>query len=291
MAIVGTIAEIRRFAVKSMQGELIEACTLGPLGVDGDRRLALRNLSTGKIISAKVPRFGTPLLSCRATTTAEGSVLVTVGAHIFSFPDDTFALNAALSEFLGVDVAIVSPNDALSATLDDAAAGTGAHAPSHVYESEWPKIDGLALSDATIDLPLHEGTFADLASLHLVASSSIDHLATLAPIKLSADRFRPRLLIANDTTTAAGGFVENNWVGRTARIGEATVVFGEASPRCIMTTLAQPGLERDPRVLRTIAAHNRRDFGGFGNFACLGIYAEVNVPGVVRVGDAVQLLD
>jgi hypothetical protein len=39
----------------------------------------------------------------------------------------------------------------------------------------------------------------------------------------------------------------------------------------------------------TIAARDRIDFAGFGMFACLGVYAEVSAPVLVRVGDELVL--
>src|SRR5688572_20619563 len=53
--------------------------------------------------------------------------------------------------------------------------------------------------------------------------------------------------------------------------------------RCIMTTLGQADLTRDPEVLRTMARSNRRPFGEFGLFPTAGAYAEVVTPGAVRV--------
>ena len=63
------------------------------------------------------------------------------------------------------------------------------------------------------------------------------------------------------------------------------------APRCVMTTVAQPGLERDREILRTVARHNRQPFAGFGVWACLGAYASVVEPGDVAVGDVARLLD
>ena len=57
-----------------------------------------------------------------------------------------------------------------------------------------------------------------------------------------------------------------------------------------MTTLAQPGLDEDKSVLQAIARHNRRDFAGYGDFACLGGYADVTQLGSVHVGDTIDLL-
>jgi hypothetical protein len=47
-----------------------------------------------------------------------------------------------------------------------------------------------------------------------------------------------------------------------------------------MTTLPQPGLAKDPGILRAIAKHND---------ANVGVYASVEVAGKVRAGDRVRL--
>jgi uncharacterized protein len=266
---VGSIGELWRFPVKSMQGERVPSVSLGPLGIEGDCRWALRDVTNGKIISAKVPKLGTPLLSCSASIDASGATTVVIGATGYRVPDEVEAIDAALSALLGRAVHLEA------ATTND-----------EVYESEWPELPDMALSGITLDLSLRRGTFADLSALHVITSASLAHVGSLAEgSKIDVRRFRPSMVV---TVDEGSGFVENDWVDRRARIGDAVVAFGAASPRCIMTTVAQPGLPRDVRVLQTIAAYNKRDFGGFGNFACLGIYAEVVEPGVVHVGDAVE---
>jgi MOSC domain-containing protein YiiM len=58
-----------------------------------------------------------------------------------------------------------------------------------------------------------------------------------------------------------------------------------------MTTLPQGHLPQDPGILRTVAHQNLLDLGKFGRSACLGVYADVVKPGVVRRGDTVRVLD
>jgi uncharacterized protein YcbX len=70
---------------------------------------------------------------------------------------------------------------------------------------------------------------------------------------------------------------------------EAVIHVVGPTPRCVMTTLAQPGLPRDPGVLKTIAIIGRKEIGPLGQFACAGSYAEVVTPGVVRRGDPVRV--
>ena len=63
------------------------------------------------------------------------------------------------------------------------------------------------------------------------------------------------------------------------------------TPRCVVTTLPQGDLPQDPGILRTVAQQNLLDLGEFGRSACLGVYADVVKPGVVRRGDTVRVLD
>jgi uncharacterized protein len=274
MSHVGKISEIRRYPVKSMQGELLERVALTSLGIAGDRTFGIRDTASGKILSAKQPKVGVALLTCAARTNNDGTVVVVVGGREFEAGDPE--LDVALGALLDRDVRVER--------------ATGA---DEVYESYWPEIEGMALSDVTTDLPVamstEKGTFVDLAALHLVATSSVSYLKTLNPaLELSMDRFRPGIAI---DTAPGDGFVEKQWVNQTATMGGATVALGSESPRCIMTTLDQRGMSRQPAVLQTIAKHNRTDFAGFGNFACLGIYGEVSMPGEIAVGDSVTIVD
>lgn len=264
---LGRIDSIWRYPVKSMQGEMLDRVTLDSSGIAGDRRFAVRDLTSGRIVSAKAPRLGRALLDCRAVHDADGRVIVTVDGVEFRVGDDDAAIDTALSNVLDRPVSLVS-------------LGRG----DETYASEWPAIEGLALSGIEMDLPMPNDSFADVAPLHLLTTSSLHHVASLLPdAAIDHRRFRPGIVI--DTGAAGDGFVENDWADRPARLGAATIAFGAATPRCVMTTVAQPGLPADPRVLRTLAATNRRDYGGFGMFACLGVYAGVTAGAEIRVGD------
>jgi uncharacterized protein len=53
MPIVGSVAELWRFPVKSMKGEQLQEVTVTEQGVLGDRAYALIDGETGKVVSAK----------------------------------------------------------------------------------------------------------------------------------------------------------------------------------------------------------------------------------------------
>lgn len=271
---LGRLVSIWRYPVKSMQGESIDHALLDGAGIAGDRRLAVRDLGTGRIVSAKAPRLGRALLDCRAVHDLNGDVIVTVDGRDHRVGDDPAALDAALTAVLGRPAALVTVGN-----------------DSETYASEWPEIEGMALSGIELDLPMPPESFADVAPLHLLSTASLHHVASLLPdAVVDHRRFRPGIVVdVAGSGDGSAGFVENEWVGRPARVGAASIAIGAATPRCVMTTVAQPGLPAEPGVLRTLAAANRRDYGGFGMFACLGVYATVTAGAEIRVGDELVL--
>ena len=51
--------------------------------------------------------------------------------------------------------------------------------------------------------------------------------------------------------------MENDWIGRTVVIGDTVrLAITEPCPRCVMITLSQGDLPKDPGILRTAAQHN-----------------------------------
>jgi uncharacterized protein YcbX len=81
----------------------------------------------------------------------------------------------------------------------------------------------------------------------------------------------------------ADGFSENRLVGRTIRLGSKVVVLIVArDPRCRMITLDPDTAAPDPEILRNVArAHDRM----------AGVYGAVVAEGMIRAGDAVEILD
>lgn len=117
--------------------------------------------------------------------------------------------------------------------------------------------------------------------VHLLTTASLTALTARRPdSRFEARRFRPNLLI--EAPDGAEGFVENGWVGRRLGIGDAVLRVSHRTVRCVLTTLAQGDLPKDPRILRSAVEDNGGD---------VGVYAAVETPGTVRVGDALVLLE
>lgn len=113
--------------------------------------------------------------------------------------------------------------------------------------------------------------------LHIVTTGSIRALEQLtgesAP---DPRRFRPNILIETSGET----FPEKQWLGRRLQVGSVHSRVVEETKRCGMTLIAQPGVEEKPEILRGILRHNRRN---------LGVYCDIEMPGVVRIGDGAYL--
>jgi len=277
MTTIGTVAALHRYPVKSMQGEALDEVEVTPHGLADDRTWALRDIETGKLVSAKRPRPWGVALECTATGTGDDVAIELPSGERFGIHDG--GLSVALEALFGRTVAVERWE----------------RHQQGAYDSEWPEVEGLTLV-GDLELPTNLGGegvgFVDVGVLHVLTTTSMQTLADADPaLTVDVRRFRPSILLE---TPDAAGFPENDdWEGATLRIGDGgdavEVQLGEPAPRCMMTTLAQGDLPREPGVLQVLARVNRRT-GDFGSFACLGAYATVARPGVVRAGDVVTLV-
>ena len=145
-------------------------------------------------------------------------------------------------------------------------------------EEYWPDIEGLVLKETVTVEAMPEGTFFDLAVLHILTTSTINSLRSIYPEgRFEVRRFRPNLVVEVPDDTQ---FAENDWIGKEIKVGDATLKITGPCPRCVMTTLPQYDLPKDPGILRTAAKHNN---------AHVGVYASVVQSGAVSIGDTLTV--
>lgn len=286
MTVVGRVAEIRRYPVKSMLGESIARADVSERGLAGDRGYALVDAETGKIVSAKRPRLWGKMFELHAgyrsepaDTTLPAVIIKGSGASIAS--DDPNA-DEALSDILGRKVRLIT-------TLPDVGMLEEVWIDEKNADPYGPVI-GEEGSDRLIEIPASlgapHGTFFDYASIHLVTTATLGALSAAYPDgRFDARRFRPNLVVE----VAGKGFVENDWLGHTLRIGDVEIQANVPTPRCVMTTLPQEDLPKDTGILRAAAQANPLDFGPFVKQPCVGLYADVAAGGVVGIGDTVAI--
>ncbi|WP_084957658.1 MOSC domain-containing protein [Thermoactinospora rubra] len=273
--VVGTVAALCRYPVKSMLGERLAAAEVTERGLAGDRRLAVLDRETGKIASAKNPRLWRALLTCAASLTEDATRITGPdGKTLWSTDAD---VDEALSAILGRAVTLTGTPPP-RATLDRAQ-------PDRVLREGLDADVPAAVVQVGSASPA--GTFFDFAPIHLVTTSTLRRVAALSPRGAAeAERYRPNLVVDTD----GEGFVEHEWVGRELRVGDGLTLRVVAStPRCAVPTLAHGGLPRDPSALRVLAAHNRVPaMPGRDPEPCAGVYAQVLRGGRVEVGDVVR---
>ena len=261
-----------------MGGERVESLELRTSAVVGDRQWAVRSIETGKIASAKRPRPYGQLLSWSAKTQADGG-LVAVGPDGREYTVGSGELDVALTEALGESVRLVEVEKGREET----------------YGSEWPEIPGTVLSNMEVDLTVaaltEKTSFVDASAVHIIVNQSMAHLASLLDgVKLGVERFRPNIVLDAHDDAGSGEFADLAWKDLDVKIGEVELRIGDATPRCVMTTVAQPGYEQAKRVLQVLAATARKEFD-YGAFACFGTNAEVTAAGTISVGDTLTVTD
>ena len=270
----GSVVGLRRYPVKSMMGEELNAVEVSEVGLLGDRAYAIVDLSDGKIASAKNPRKWRDLFCFRAAFVDPPQSGAKVPSVRITLPDGAVVTSdqADISEILS---RALSRKVTFNSAMLSRPGGSIANA-----EEYWLDMEGLEHRDTVTDFALPEGTFFDTAVVHLLTTATLDRLRDLYPQgRFEAHRFRPNIVV--QTENGGGDFVENAWIGKVLAIGDTVrlSVTGPC-PRCVMTTLPQGDLPKDVGILRAAAQHNQ---------ANVGIYASVIRGGKVRRGDSVSL--
>jgi uncharacterized protein len=281
----GSVVGIWRYPVKSMMGEELNASEVTERGLLGDRAYGLMDRSTGKVASAKNPRKWPRLFDFRAAyveaprrgaqlpevriTLPDGAVLTSGQAN----------LDQTLSRELQREVTLEEADPGRQPGPRSRVPTPRASEPARA-EEYWPDMEGLDYRDTVTDFDMPEHTFFDLAVVHVLTTATLDRLRELYPQgRFEVRRFRPNIVVRPPDD--ANGFVENDWIGSTVRIGDGVrlSVTGPC-PRCVMTTLPQGDLPKDSGILRTAARHNQTN---------VGVYAAVVRGGEVRRGAAVMV--
>lgn len=263
MTVVGRIASLWRYPVKSMRGERLQVAYAGFPGVYGDRVYAIRSSASPKGFPYFTGRDQGQMLRYRAA---------------FRHPDRmTAPPNLAEAEVLAPGV---TP---LYADVGDL-----------MVDVETPSGDVLPVDDPRLLDLLREGArdghelsvlrseraLTDCRPFSLFSMQTARQLSEEVGVELGTRRFRANAYVDLRSGSAFG---ENDWVGRRLRIGaKAEIAVTDRDPRCKMITLDPDTGVANSEVMRRVV----RDHGGTA-----GVYGAVLVEGVIREGDEIALLD
>src|SRR5437762_491319 len=120
----------------------------------------------------------------------------------------------------------------------------------------------------------------DCRPLSIFAVQTAKILGEEAGVPVDKRRFRANVYV---DLTNADGFAEDEFVGKSLRIGsKVTVAVLQRDARCMMITLDPDTAEKTPAILKQVAqAHE----------GMAGVYGAVLAEGMIRKGDPVELLD
>jgi uncharacterized protein YcbX len=263
MSVIGTVESLWRYPVKSMRGQELDEMFVGYAGVYGDRLFAFTSSASPKgfpyftgreqrQMLRYQPRFRHPNKAVRPVNLSEAE----------SMPPGVNPVSANPAELMvdvetpdGETLAIDNPAviDLLRADIDD----------KH-----------------QLTLLRSDRAMTDCRPVSIFAVQSARKLGEETGIAVDKRRFRANVYL---DLTSSDGFAEDEFVGRSLRIGSKVIVSVlERDPRCMMITLDPDTGEKAPALLKKVAqAH-----GGMA-----GVYGAVLAEGIVRKGDPVELLN
>ena len=261
MGLIGKVESLWRYPVKSMRGEELDEMFAGYAGVYGDRVFAFTSslspkgfpFFTGRDQRQMIryrARFRNPEKAARPINLAEAE---SSGAN---------PISANASELM---IEVETP-DGKTIAIDDPA----------LIDNLRANIDG----KHELKLLRSDKAITDCRPLSIFALQSAKKLGEETGTNVDKRRFRANVYV---DLTNADAFAENQFVGKTLRIGSKVVVSVlERDPRCMMITLDPDTAEKTPAILKQVAqAHE----------GMAGVYGAVLMEGMIRKGDSVELID
>ncbi len=262
MSVIGTVESLWRYPVKSMRGEELDEMFAGHGGVYGDRLFAFESSASPKgfpYLTGREqremlryrPRFRNPDKAARPVNLTEAE----------SMPPGANPLSTAPAELM-VDV---ETPDGKTLAIDDPA----------LIDMLRAGID----EKHQLTLLRSDKAMTDCRPLSLFAVQSARKLGEETGTAVDKRRFRANVYL---DLASSDGFAEDEFVGRSLRIGSKVVISVlERDPRCMMITLDPDTGEKAPALLKKVAqAHS----------GMAGVYGALLVEGTLRKGDPVELL-
>ena len=262
MSLVGKVESLWRYPVKSMRGEELGEIFAGYAGVYGDRLFAFESSAnpkgfpffTGRDQRQMIryyARFRNPERAVRPVNWSEAQKL---SPNLNPLSADANELMVDVETPGGKTLSIDDP-----ALIDNLRAG----------------IDG----NHDLKLLRSDKAMTDCRPLSIFAVQTAKKLGEETGVAVDKRRFRANVYV---DLTNADGFAEDQFVGRSLRIGsKVTVAVLQRDARCMMITLDPDTAEKTPAILKAVAqAHE----------GMAGVYGAVLAEGVIRKGDSVELL-
>jgi uncharacterized protein YcbX len=273
-----SLAELRRYPVKSCRGQQLEVAVVEPWGLAGDRRWMLVD-DTGETVTAREHR---EMLLIHPRLRADGGL--EVSAPDSDLPDLVVPAPAG-GRVVNVSVFGRAPFAATEADHEaDAWFSKVLGEPVHLVFADDPNRRQANPEFAGPGVPMH---FGDAYPLLLTTEASLAALNDLIAAGPRSDegplpmvRFRPNLVVAGSVPWA-----EDGW--RRIRVGAAEFRVVKGCDRCAIPTTDDETAVRRKEPTYTLAQHRRWDGAVWFGMNLV----PVTHGATLRVGDEVEVLD
>jgi hypothetical protein len=261
MSVVGKVESLWRYPVKSMRGEEMDEVFASFSGIYGDRLFAFESSASPK---------GFPYLTAREQTR-----LLQYRPHFRDPAKAARPINLTEAQKMGANpvwadrselMVDVETPDGRTVAIDDPA----------LIDMLRTDID----QKHQLTLMRSDRAMTDCRPVSIFSLQSARQLADETGTTIDKRRFRANVYV---DLTSAQGFAENEFVGKSLRIGPKVVVTVlERDARCMMITLDPDTGEKTPAILKKVAqAHE----------GMAGVYGAVMVEGMLHKGDSIEVLD
>jgi hypothetical protein len=261
--VIGTVESLWRYPVKSMRGEELNELFAGYGGIYGDRLFAFESSSA---------REGLPFLTAR-------------DQHQMVLYRPRFRDPKKAARPVNLDDATkLSPRvNPVSASAGDLMIDVEAPDGNTFAVNDSKLLEHLRASvDTNPELTLRRSDKAmtDCCPVSLIAVQTIRKIGEEAGVTIDKRRFRANVYLDLGTSD---DFAEDKFVGKSLRLGAKVVVHIVARDgRCVIITLDPDTAEKTPSILKAVAQNHE---------GMAGVYAAVLAQGMIRKGDAVELLN
>lgn len=263
MSVIGRVDSLWRYPVKSMRGEEMDELFAGYAGVYGDRLFAFESSAAPKGFPFFTGRDQRQMIRYRARfRNPEKATRPVNWSEAQKLSPNLNPISADASELM---IEVETP-DGKRFAIDDPA----------LMDNLRANVD----ENHELTLLRSDKALTDCRPLSIFAVQTAKKLGEETGVAVDKRRFRANVYV---DLTSSDGFAEDEFVGRTLRIGsKVTVAVLQRDARCMMITLDPDTAEKTPAVLKAVAqAHE----------GMAGVYGAVLSEGMIRKGDSVELLD
>jgi uncharacterized protein YcbX len=234
VSIIGTVESLWRYPVKSMRGQEMDEMFAGYAGVYGDRLFAFESSASPKGFPFLTGREQRQMIRYRARFRDPEKAARPVNlSEAEKMGSGTNPISASAADLM-IDV---ETPDGKSFPIDDPA----------LMDNLRGSLDG----NHELTLLRSDKAITDCRPLSIFAVQTARKLGEETGLTVDKRRFRANVyldLISSD------GFAENEFVGRTLRIGsKVTVAVLQRDGRCMMITLDPDTAEKRPALLKQVA--------------------------------------